>query len=376
MFYIYQIKDYICAMEITKTYKYRLRLSKEQMATIDNNIGICRMVYNLAKETKEYAYASQKINLSCYDLQKQITDLKKEFLFISNVPSQTLQDVIERLDKSYKSFYKGGGYPKWAKKHKYNSLTFKAVSQVSDYVFKLPKIGNVTIFKDRIIQGELRLATITKCNDKYYISIVTKQEKKEQSKANENQVGIDMGISFFATLSNGTQIENPRHFLKGQFKLRIENRSLARKKKGSNSWLNQKKRLTTLHSKISAIRKDFLHKNSSLLVNEFGLISVEDLKVKNMVKNHKLSKSISDCGWSMFFDMLEYKSNWNNVKFVKIDPRYTSQTCNHCGETDKFSRISQSKFVCSTCGTKSNADINASKNILGKGIALIRQRET
>lgn len=359
-------------MEITKTYKYRLRLSKEQIATIDNHIGICRMVYNLAKETKEYAYASQKINLSCYDLQKQITDLKKEFLFISNVPSQTLQDVIERLDKSYKSFYKGGGYPKWAKKHKYNSLTFKAVSQVSDYVFKLPKIGNVTIFKDRIIQGELRLATITKCDDKYYIIIVTKQEKKEQSKANENQVGIDMGISFFATLSNGTQIENPRHFLKVQSKLRIENRSLARKKKGSNSWLNQKKRLTTLHSKISAIRKDFLHKNSSLLVNEFGLISVEDLKVKNMVKNHKLSKSISDCGWSMFFDMLEYKSNWNNVQFIRIDPRYTSQTCNHCGEIDKLSRISQSKFVCSTCGTKSNADINASKNILGKGIALIR----
>jgi putative transposase len=342
------------------------------MAMIDNQIGICRMIYNLAKETKEYAYVSQKINLSCYDLQKQITDLKKEFLFISNVPSQTLQDVIERLDKAYKSFYKGGGYPKWAKKHKYNSLTFKAVSQVSDYVFKLPKIGNVTIFKDRIIQGELRLATITRCNNKYYISIVTKHKINKQSKANENQVGIDMGISFFATLSNGTQIENPRHFLKAQSKLRIENRSLARKKKGSKSWSIQKKRLTTLHSKISAIRKDFLHKNSSILVNQFGFISVEDLNVKNMIKNHRLAKSITDCGWSMFFDMLEYKSNWNSVKFVKISPKYTSQTCNNCEEIDRLSRISQSKFVCKTCGTKINADINASKNILGKGIALIR----
>lgn len=184
-----------------------------------------------------------------------------------------------------------------------------------------------------------------------------------------------MGISFFASLSNDEQIENPRHFLKYQSKLRIENRALARKKRLSKSWRKQKDRVSKLHEKIRNVRNDFLQKQSSLIINKFGFICVEDLNVKNMVKFGHLSKHIADCGWSSFFNILGYKSEWNGNEFIRVNPKYTSQTCSHCGATDKLSRQSQSKFVCTSCGSESNADINASKNILSRGTALYRERE-
>lgn len=362
-------------MEIIKTYKYRLRLSKAQKSVIDSWINTSRAVYNLALETKMYAYKSHRISLSKFDLMKQLTECRAEFPWMKEVPAQTLQATIERMDLAYQSFFRGGGFPKFARKDKYNSILFKQVKQVSEYVFKLPKIGTVTIFKDRQPQGQLRNATITRKNNKYYISITTKQETEELTKTNDNQVGIDMGISFFATLSTGEQIENQRYTLKYERKLRIENRSLARKKKGSKSREKQRMKVAKLHEKISNTRKDFLHKQSKKLTDKYGLIVVEDLKVKDMVKNKYFSKHILDASWSEFFNQLSYKSYQKGGEFIKINPAYTSQTCRSCGEVDKKSRVNQSKFVCTSCGVESNADINASNNILSEGIALIRQRE-
>jgi len=361
--------------EVIKTYKYRLKLSKEQEETIDRYINTSRAVYNLALETKIYAYKSRKVSLSKFDLMKQLTDCKKEFKWMKEVPANTLQAVIERMDLAYQSFFRGGGFPKFAKKDRYNSILFKQVKQVDNYIFKLPKLGTVTIFKDRQPKGELRNATITKVNSKYYISVVTKQEVEELSIPNDSQVGIDMGISFFATLSTGKQIENPRHTLRYAKRLRVESRSLARKKKGSNSRAKQRLKVAKLHEKIRNVRKDFLHKQSKSIVDEFGFIAVEDLKVKNMVRFGYLSKDIYDASWSEFFNQLSYKSEWNGNTFIKVDPKYTSQTCFDCGTVDKKSRASQSKFICTSCGVESNADINASNNILSRGTAFIRQRE-
>ena len=363
-------------MHITKTYKYRLRVSKEQEATLDRYINTARAVYNLSLETKIYAYQSRKISLSKFDLMKQLVDCKNDFDWIKEVPSQSLQDVIERMDIAYQSFFKGGGFPKFAKKDKYNSLTFKSVKQISDYVFKLPKIGTVTIFKDRQPKGELRRATITRKNNKYYISIVTKQVIETSIKNDNSQIGIDVGISHFASLSNGVHIPNPRHTIRYSRKLRVLSRSLARKKKGSNSRLLAKMQVSKMHEKLTNTRKDFLNKQTRSLIDQFDTIVVEDLKVKNMIKFGQISKHISDASWSEFFNQLEYKSEWNGNNFLKIDPKYTSQTCNDCGEVDKKSRLSQSKFVCTSCGVESNSDINASKNILAKGIGLMRQRDT
>lgn len=363
-------------MHITKTYKYRLRLSKEQMGIIDNYIHTCRAVYNLALETKMYAYKSHKVNLSKYDLMKQLTDCKKEFGWMKDVPSQSLQSVIERMDTAYQSFFRGGGFPKFARKDRYNSVLFKTITQVNDYVFKLPKIGTVTIRKDRQPIGELRNAIITRKNNKYYISIVTKQVRSTDIKNDDSQVGIDVGISYFASLSDGTQIENPRHTIKYARKLRVLSRSLNRKKKGSKSRDRARLRVSKMHEKLANTRRDFLHKQSTKLIQEFDTIVVEDLIVKNMIKFGYLSKHIADVSWSEFFNQLEYKSNWNGNDFLKINPRFTSQKCSGCGVIDKKSRINQSDFVCTSCGMISNADINASNNILGEGIALIRQRGT
>lgn len=357
-------------------YKYRLKLSKVQKDRIDSWINTSRCVYNLALETKMYAYKAHGVSLSKFELMRQLTECRAEFDWMADVPVHTLQNSIERMDSAYQSFFGGGGFPKFARKDKYKSILFKSVKQVSDYVFKLPKIGTISIFKDRQPKGELRNATITKVNNKYYISIVTKQEAVEQPTSNDNQVGVDMGISFFASLSTGEQIENPRHTLKYARKLRIAQRSLSRKQKGSASRQRQREKVAKLHEKISNVRKDFLHKQSRKLVNNFSTIVVEDLKVSNMVKFGHLSKHILDASWSEFFSQLDYKSSWNGGTFIKVDPKYTSQTCHDCGAIDKKSRLSQSKFVCTSCGAESNADINASKNILSRGTALIRQRKS
>jgi putative transposase len=363
----------VALMEIIKTYRYKLKLTKPQQKRIDNWIGTCRYIYNVALETKIGAYKAIGKSPSCYDLQKQITDVRKEFDWVEDVPVQSLQDTMERLDKAYKTFFKGGGFPRWAKKDKYRSITFKQVKH-RDGKFVLPKIGAVKYFDSREIKGELRRATITKEFDGYYISVMTKQER-ETIPIHESQVGVDLGVAFFASLSDGTQIDNPRFTKKYERQLRIEHRSLSRKQKGSKSWYKQKRVVAKTHAKITRCRKDFLHKAATSLVNKHGLIAIEDLKVKNMVRFGHLSKSISDVSWSSFREMLEYKGDWYNVEIVAVDPKYTSQTCSDCGAVDKKSRISQSKYVCTSCGCESNADINAAKEILKRGRAMSRSRE-
>jgi putative transposase len=356
-----------------KTYKYRLKLTLAQKRKVDSWIHTCRAVYNLALDTKIYAYKSHKVNLSKFDLIKQLPDLKKHHPWVKEVPAQTLQAVIERMDTAYQSFFRGGGFPRFARKDRYNSVLFKSVRKETQNRVVLPKIGSVKFFDSRPLEGELRNATITRVNSKYYIRIVTKQEECSMLLTlNDSQVGVDMGISFWASLSNGTQIENPKHTQKYEDQLRVENRKLSRKAKGSNNRKKQRKVVSKLHAKIRNVRKDFLHKQSTSLIQAFGLIAVEDLRIKNMVRFGNLSKAISDTGWGEFFTMLKYKAEWYGREFVRVDPKYTSQTCNACGVVDKMSRLSQSKFVCTSCGCESNADINAANNILDRAKSNLR----
>lgn len=360
-------------MEVIQTYKYKLKLTKEQSNQIEQWIGTCRYVYNLALETKIQSY-QKGVNVSKYDLMKQLTDLK-EVEWIKSVPSQSLQNVIERLEVSYQKFFSGGGFPKWAKKGEYSSMLFKSV-KATDTGFVLPKIGLVKVFKDRLPKGELKRATITKESKGYFICIIFGSQSENLYPTDESQVvGIDMGITYFLTDSNGNFVENPKHTKKYEARLRVKNRALARKKKGGSGFRKTKSELSKLHSKVVNVRKDFLHKISFQYVKENSLIVCEDLKVKNMIKFGNLSKSIADVGWSMFFDQLRYKSKQYEKVFVKVNPKYTSQKCNACGHIAKENRLSQANFHCVSCGHRQNADFNAAKNILGEGIALNRQRE-
>ncbi|MFA5299626.1 MAG: transposase, partial [Lutibacter sp.] len=255
------------------------------------------------------------------------------------------------------------------KKKNYKSITFKSVS-INNSIIKLPKIGELKIFKDSPIIGTPKTAQIIKEPTGYFVCIQCDTSKNISNPDESQVIGIDMGIAHFCVDSNGEYIKNEKHFSKYERQLRIENRSLSRKKLYSNHWKKQAKKLALLHHKIGNVRMDFLHKESTKMAKLYNTVVVEDLKINNMVRNKHLSKHILDCGWGMFRDMLSYKTN-----VIRVDPKYTSQTCSECGSVDAESRNSQSEFVCTHCGYKCNADVNAAKNILGRGMAIICQRE-
>lgn len=351
-----------------RTYKRKLILSRDQSDRICSWIGVCRLVYNMGLQIKIDSYKQLGKSVSKFDLMKQLPDLK-DIGWIKDVPSQSLQNALDRLDRSYQNFFKrGAGFPKYASKKSYKSILFKTVSVEGHYAI-LPKIGRIKMFKDAPINGIPKTATIIIEPTGFFICIQCENALPKFNSENQT-IGLDMGISHFCIDSNGSFVLNPKHFKKYERRLRIENRSLSRKKKGSNRWKQQAKKISRLHHTIGNVRKDFLHKESNKIAKLYSTVYMEDLNIKGMSKNKQLSKHILDCGWGLFRTLLSYKTT-----VILVNPKYTSQTCYECGAVDAKSRLSQSEFVCTNCGHISNADVNAAKNILSKGIALSRQRE-
>jgi putative transposase len=290
-----------------------------------------------------------------------------------------LQAVVERLDKTYRSFFKGGGFPKWAKKGRYNSITFKdSVKQQTHNRITIPKIGSIKYFNSQPIEGEIRRATITKEANGYFISILTRQAIPDPPhntlRESQAEVGVDMGIAYFLVTSDGEYINNPRYLEKALKELRVAQRSLSRKKKGSNSWYKQKRIVAKLYAKVTNQRRDFINKLSTRLIQEYDFIGIEKLNIQGMVKS-RLAKSLSDVAWGGFIEKLRYKAIWQGKHIEAINPAYTSQTCPMCGCVDKDNRQSQSKFKCIECGFEANADENAANNILARARASVRERE-
>ncbi len=352
-----------------RTYKRKLILTKAQEQRVISWLGVCRLVYNMGLEIKSATYKCNKTNVHKYELQKQITAIRSEYDWIMDVPYESLTDVTERLDNSFKRFFKthkkGGGYPKFASKKTFKSIRFKQGS-VKNGIINVPKLGSVRIFKDEPIIGDLKNIYIKKEPTGFFICLQC--ENVPSRFESENQaIGLDMGLSHFCVDSNGNFIANPKHFKKYERRLRIENRSLARKKKGSKGWLNQAKRLSILHHKIGNARRDFLHKESTKIAKANATVYMEDLNISGMSKNRNLAKHILDAGWGAFKTMLQYKTT-----VILVNPKYTSQACHECGTVDSVSRVSQSEYKCISCGHQANADVNAAQNIKSKGIALGR----
>lgn len=354
------------------SYTRKLILNKTQKIRIDNWIGVCRLVYNMGLEIRISAWRNKHQSVSKADLSKQLTTIK-DIDWVADVPAMSLQSVLERLDNAYRTFYRGGGFPKWANKRKYNSILFKqhhnGIRAANNYI-TIPKMGALKIFKDSKINGNIKIATIKKDGSDYFIRIVTDAKKDIQNKDESQVIGLDMGIAYLYVDSNGEFVSNPRHYKKYEKQIRVENRSLERKNKYSKSWEKQVKRLSRLHRKIKNCIRDFLHKVSTKIAKENYTVILENLNIDKLSKSKRLSKHILDCGWGIFSSMLKYKTN-----VITISPKHTSQTCSSCGIIDAKSRISQSKFVCTNCGEIVNADVNAAKNIKSKGIAFVRQRE-
>ena len=347
-----------------KAFKYRIFPTEPQKELIAKHIGSSRFVYNLALETKNAAYISNKHNYSPFDLIKQLPELKKELPWLKEVNSQSLQQAIQNMDIAFKKFFKGAGFPKFKSKRGRQSFSIPQNVIVENNILIIPKFTEgIKMSLHRPTKGTIKSATISVTpTGKYFVSILcdTKEELPDKTPIKESTtIGIDLGIKDFAITSEGEVFENPKYLRKAQSKLKYVQRKYS-KYKGKRT----KKKLAKLHEDVVNKRKDFLHKVSTKLIRENQTICLETLAVKNMVKNHNLAQAISDVSWSTFVTMLEYKADWYGKNILRIGQfSPSSKTCSNCGTINKELQLKDREWTCSSCSTVLDRDVNAACNI-------------
>lgn len=360
--------------------KYRIYPNKEQSQLLDKHFGAVRFVYNLALETKTMAYASNGSTLSRYDLQVQLKELKDVCTWLKDVNSQSLQCALMNLDVAYGNFFKGlAKFPRFkSKRHKQSFQCPQKVSIKENKLF-LPKFKSaIKIVMSRPIDGLAKMATVSKtASGKYFVSFIVEFDEPKNKIVPKNKVGIDLGLKTFATLSDGTVFENPRHLKSSMSRLKCLQKRVSRKVKGSQNRKKAIKKLALCHEKVANQRNDFLHKVTDSITKKYGIIVIEDLHVKGMIKNHKLAQSISDVGWGTFETYLRYKSENRGNEIIQIGCFAPSSKICGCGVINQDLKLSDRTWKCSSCGVENDRDLLASKNILkfglinkaGKGIA-------
>ena len=358
-----------------KTYKYRLYPTRKQTEKLEWTLETCRILYNSCLADRNRHYEETKKSLSRIDQQKILVQDKKNIEYLTNIHSQVLQDVLLRVEKAYKNFFrrlkdKSGkaGYPRFKNQGRYDSITYtQSGFEIIDGKLKLSKIGHIKLKQHRQIDGIIKTCNIKKEIDRWYVCFSVEYTPKVKPLPSR-QVGIDVGIKSFAVLSDGKVIDNPKYLIYSEERLIKKQRRLSNKKKGSNNRKKAKVSVARLHKKVSNQRKDFQHKLSRQIVDNYGYIKVEDLQIKNMVKNHNLAKSISDAGWGQFVSFLNYKAEEAGCYVEKVNPRNTSKSCSACGYIYKDMTLSVRKWTCPVCHTEHDRDMNASINILNKTI--------
>jgi len=381
-------------MIVRKAFKFRLKPSDDQIQKIHEYCGHCRFLWNklLALNIHRLENKQKLIWYREADYFSKLWKMSNEYGFLKEVPAHCLQQKIKDLDKAFKDAFDKTQplkrIPKFKRRGLDDSIRFpypKSI-QIENRRIKLPKLEWMKFYKSRSIEGTIKNATVSRRAGKWYISIQVEQEVNQQSHPTYGSIGIDLGIKKFVACSNGSYFDSANAFKKLQTKLAKSQRRLSKKKKFSKNWKKYKRKIQKTHHKICNIRQDFQHKLSTNLSKNHAMIVTESLKIGNMIqsicgtienpgKNVKaksgLNKSILDQGWSEFKRQIKYKLEWLGGIYIEVNPSYTSQKCSSCKNIDKNNRKTQSKFCCISCGYTENADINAAKNILAAGHAVL-----
>ena len=376
-------------MEQLKAYKFRIYPTEEQEIFFAKSFGCVRKVYNLMLDDRKKAYEEVKNDSSKKMTFPTPAKYKKEFPFLKEIDSLALANAQLNLDKAYKNFFrdKSVGFPRFkSKKNPVQSYTTNnqngTVALIDSKFIKIPKLKSLVRIKlHRQPKGMIKSATISRhASGKYYISLLCKEEINELPKTN-SAIGIDLGITDFAILSDGQKIDNNRFTSKMEKKLKREQRKLSKrallaKNKGiplseAKNYQKQKRKVARLHEKVMNQRTDFLNKLSTEIIKNHDIICIEDLNVKGMLRNHKLARSISDVSWSSFVAKLQYKADWYGREIIKVDTWFpSSQICSECGHKDGKKSLDIREWTCPICHTHHDRDINASINILTEGLRI------
>jgi putative transposase len=360
-------------VKINKAFRYKLRPTAAQEQVFWQFAGAVRWVWNEMLAERKRVYEESGKGVSQYAQMRRLTALKQEpeTEWLRTIHSQVLQEPIKQLQQAFVNFFeKRTRFPRFKKrKHTNQSFSYPQGVKVEDSRVYLPRIGWVRFRQSREVEGEIKRATVRRKASGWYISIVCEVEiEPEPVEATQSgMVGIDLGLSDFAVMSDGERVPNPRHLRRLERKLAREQRILSRRQRGSNRYRKQREKVARLHERVRDARADFLHKLSDRLVSENQGVVVEDLSIKGMART-RLAKSVHDAGWGEFLRQLEYKSRWQGKTFHQIDRWFpSSRIHNGCGIKNTISLSSRS-FVCCGCGEIVDRDFNAAKNIKHQGL--------
>jgi putative transposase len=356
---------------VRKTFKYKLKPTPDQERMLDRTLMLCRHVYNAAIEERREAWQKCGVSVGYYQQKAELPPLKAELPAYAEVHSQVLQDVVQRVDRAFQAFFrrvKAGetpGYPRFHGRNRYNSVTYPQFGHgatLDHGLLVLSKIGRIAVRWSRPIEGTPKTVTISREAAGWYVCLSCADVPTQPLPPTGRETGIDLGLESFATLADGTRIFNPGWYRQAERRLKTAQRRVSRRQTGSARRRKAVGLLARAHLKVRRQRADFHHKVALHLVQQNDAIYHEDLQTANMVKNHRLAKSISDAGWRGFLSILSAKAACAGRTVVAVPPAYTSQTCSGCGVIVQKG-LSVRWHTCPDCGTSLHRDHNAAMNI-------------